>query len=162
MFLHPARQGISLPRLRFPPPAPFHPWVSPPLKSASFTGDTFGRTSPTGLFSNIWESHPLTRLSGEGRAGVGHRRRSRQDTTAPSVRTLCRSASRNPPPSGHLSAHNLPVPPIPPLRRSREAESGGCGGNYFPRRGAGRSPACLSCLFCLFCLFCLSSPAGMG
>ena len=34
----------------------------------------------------------------------------------------------SPPPSALLSAHNLPVPPVPPLRRNREAESGGAGG----------------------------------
>ena len=43
-------------------------------------------------------------------------------------------------PFAHSFGHNFPVLPVLPNRRSREAETGGRGGNYFPRRGTGRSP----------------------
>ena len=90
---------------------------------------------------NIWKSHPLTRLSGAGRTGVGHRRWAQQRTPALSPQTEQASPSTPKPrsrcfperPLRPLLRHNHPVHPVLPNRQSREAETGGRGGNYFPR-----------------------------
>ena len=86
----------------------------------------------------------LTSVPAQAGIDVGRGRRVREDTPALN-RQPGRRLPEPPPPHPLPSTHHLPVRPVPPPGRSREAESGGCGGNYFPRRGAGRSPAC-SCL----------------
>ena len=105
---------------------------------------------------NIWKSHPLTRLSGAGRTGVGHRRWAQQRTPALSPQTEQASPSTPKPrsrcfperPLRPLLRHNLPVHPVLPNRRSREAETGGRGG-LVPTLSGNYFPACLFCLSCL-------------
>ena len=85
---------------------------------------------------NIWKSHPLTRLSGAGRTGVGHRRWAQQRTPALSPQTEQR------PPSTPASAaspcqtslrqlvlhpHSRPAEPAKPEGRNRGAR-----GELFP------------------------------
>ena len=88
---------------------------------------------------NIWKSHPLTRLSGAGRTGVGHRRWAQQRTPALSPQTEQRLPSTPSPASlpfrtpARSQKRSMPSLRRLPNRRSREAETGGRGGNYFPR-----------------------------
>ena len=98
---------------------------------------------PIFLPPKIWKSFPLTRLSGEGRTGVGHRRWAQQRTPALSPQTEQRPpstpASAVPtfpsarPPQLVLHPHSRPAE-----RRSLRRNQGGAGGII--------SPACLSSL----------------
>ena len=115
------------------------------------------RTCPRYSLQNIRKSHPLTRLFDFCRTGVGHRRWAQQRTPALSPRPEPRLPGPPPPRSPGLSS--LPSifgnalclhAPAPP-RAKPEAETGGRGGNYFPRMPF------LS--FLSSCLFCLSGAA---
>ena len=128
------------------------------ILSSELPGRLFPQ-KPRMKIPRLWKSLPLTRLSGKGRTGVGHRRRARQRTSALNPQTERGSAlsktagvsekqllvgvprrlrergaafrpSLLPSPR---SDHNLPVHPVLLKQRSCEAESGGRGGNYFPR-----------------------------
>ena len=116
---------------------------------------------------NIWKSHPLTRLSGAGRTGVGHRRWVREDTPALRPQTEQRlpssPASAGPafPSSRRMRQLALPVT-LPSCRSSFscEAESRGRGGNYFPRMPfLPFLPFCLSCVSFLLMARC-GRPVG--
>ena len=83
---------------------------------------------PSVLLQKIWKSHPLTRLSGAGRTGVGHRRWAQQRTPALSPQPEPRPPGTPP----------LAVPAFPNTRRfgqramhphSRPAEGEAFGGN---------------------------------
>ena len=88
---------------------------------------------------------------------VGHGRRVRQDTSAlrlPPYRGVSFPRPSSPPAQNtrHLLHSRLACPaqlrtshsvhPALPMRQRREAESGGTGGDYLPRRGPGRRPGC--------------------
>ena len=106
--------------------------ASPPLRREDFSCTAFGSYP-----SKIWKSFPLTRLSGEGRTGVGHRRWVRQDTPALSPQTEPRTPSTLPlataafPNARASSATRFAFPPAPAERRSLRQNQGGRGGNYF-------------------------------
>ena len=97
----------------------------------------------------IWKSLPYSRLFGEGRTGVGHRRWVRQDT--PALRPQPeRSQPSTPEPCSlsfskrHQDSATRPASPPTPACRTGEAgrqNQGGAGGII--------SPACLSCLYSL-------------
>ena len=66
---------------------------------------------------NIWKSLPLTRLSGEGRTGVGHRGWGRQDTPA-----LHPQTEQHPPSTPASAVPAFPLPPFGSLSRRCPAE----------------------------------------
>ena len=104
------------------------------------------------LSLKIWKSLPLTRLSGAGRTGVGHRRWVRKDTPALSPQTEQSQPRLSAPCSLRLSklpSSSATRPAFPPepaeAALAARQNQGGAGGII--------SPACLFCLFCLFCLY---------
>lgn len=102
---------------------------------------------PRCSFQTIWKSLPYSLLSGErpDRSRPPQAGAAAHACTASAVRT---APGQNFPPTRTLPsrAPRTPLPAIRPApvlllkRRSREAETGGPGGNYFPRRGSGQRP----------------------
>ena len=94
--------------------------------------------------TTIWKSYPLTRLSGTGRTGVGHRRWVRQDTPAlspqPESRTPSAPLAVPAFPNHHPFSATRPAFPPAPAEGAAVGGIRGDRGGLSPPAGPGQRP----------------------
>ena len=104
----------------------------------------------------FWKSLPTTPMLRAAKHRSASRRRAQPRTpaltTKPETRSPSMPALASRPALPAISKHGSRHPHDSRRAAKPQGEPGGPGGNYFPRRGPGQRPGCLSCLSCLSCL----------